>query len=407
MSRGLPAFVVGAWIAFLLSFGALAREGEAKGSKAEPKGGGAPVPLKGASISDRPTAVSVPLGAELCVVVGLPEHFWVQCPRHLPVPTTLAGDGTIVQYMNPRGGSVSMLYVGAVPLHPALEGEALEARAARTALDFAVGLPQAYARVDWTVTSVPVRLSAAEVKVDGKKTPAWRSARYASHPAGGYGGPRSEFSGECVLFAVPAAERLVYVALDAKDGGTTLDRALERLSVKPLRAANPTGRRVQLNDLAESQAAPGRYPVRLIAYDGPAGFQLTPALLALEGEWVFAEDRVDAEGRTTGRLRFRQQAADPARSQAGDLEAERSLWSEGERGAVEEVDLAVRGHKALLFSRPAPADGPSARAHTAVLRLDDLLLTIDWVTLGDAALVSRDHDAFAAMLRSLELAVRW
>lgn len=378
----------------------------AKGRPMDPKPAG-PVELRGAPIGDTATRVSVPLSAELSVVLDLPEHFWVQCPRHLPTPTSLDGDGVIVQYMNPRGGSVSMLYVGAVPVHPAMDpGEAFAARAARTASDFAVGLAAKYARVDWALTTSPVAVAAATIKVDGKKTPGWRTARYATHPAVAYGGPESVFAGECLFFSVEAAERLVYVALDAKGGGTTLDAATARISVKPTRGVNPSGRRVQLNDLAVAQD-PARFPVRLIGFTAAPGFVVTPEVVALTGEWLYAEDRLDEAGRTTARLRIRQRPAEAGRPAAADLEEERALWAEAERGPVETIDLSVRGHVAPLFAHPAPADGASARAHTAIVRLDDQTLFLTWTTLGDAAQVARDHDAFVALLRSMDLAVRW
>ncbi len=388
----------------LLALSALAsdRPASARGS-----GGGKQNPM-GSTIRDAATTLSVPLDDERSLVVGLPAQFWVQCPRVLPVPTSLAGRGLIAQYMNERGGSVSMLYLGSVPLSPAVDGLTLEQRTQNGASDFAVGLAKAYDAVDWELFSGPVAVAPASIKVDGKKVAGWRTKRYSSRPKD-YGGPDSVFAGECLLFVPPGqpagAEQLVYLALDAKMGGTTLDKVLEQLSVKPTPQVNPKGRRAQLIDLFESADA-GRFPVRQIAFDLPAGFALTPAMFTLKGEWVYVEERLNGEGRPDARLEIRQRLADRASPALADADKERGNHTKDGLGATEEVPLAVAGQKGFVFSHAPTLEGAST-ASTAVVRVDDMTLLITWSTLGDDAAATRDHAAFVALLKSLDFAVRW
>ena len=399
-----PRLAVGG-LALLLLAASGAREAGARGGSPPPRpplGSDEPT---GTQIHTVPTTLSVPLTADQSVVIGLPERFWVQCPRYGPVPTCLEGQGLIAQYMNARGGTVSMLYFGVVPWLPAIAGEATEARVQRTVLEFGTSLAQKYARVDWTLLGGAVTFAPIPMKLDGHKASAWRTPRYSSRPVS-YGGPRSQFSGECLLFQPPGVERLVYVALDAKGGGTTLDKVTEQLSVRPTTAVNPTGRRAQLVDIAEA-ADTSRFPVRQLAFDLPAGFVLTPALLELKGEWVYAEARLDAKGAQDAVLRMQQHAADPSTTLAKDHETERGIWQAAERGPSEEVPLAVKGQTAWVFSHPSPQDGPAARAHTAVLRLDDQTLVITWVSLGDAAQIAKDRAAFVGLVGSIDLVARW
>jgi hypothetical protein len=359
----------------------------------------------GAPIRDVPTTVSVPIDAETSLVLGLPERFWVQAPRINTVPTSLDGDGVIVQYINQRGGSVSMLYAGVVPL--SVGDGSREQRASDTALDFAAVLADKYQRVDWSIFSGPVAVAPVTLKVDGVKMAAWRSKRYSTRPAAAYGGPTSVFTGELLLFHPPGSDRLAYVALDFKGGGTTLDKAIERLSLRKTHEVNPKGRRVQLLDLKESANDPTRFPVRLVAFDMPAGFVVTPDVLRLTGEWVYVEDRLDATGKRDAVLRIHQRPADTSKPPTQDRDDERAFYREEERGPASEVPLAVKGATAWLFEHPSPRDGAGARAMTAVLRLDDMTLLLTWTTFGDAAALARDRATFTALLGSLEHTVRW
>ena len=116
---------------------------------------------------------------------------------------------------------------------------------------------------------------------------------------------------------------------------------------------------------------------------------------------------VDANGRPDAVLRVRQRHADETRTLAQDLEEERALWSENEKGPAEEVKLAAAGHLAWVFSHPSPRDSATARAHTAVLRLDEQTVLMSWVTLGDAAQAERDRAAFVTLVASIDLTIRW
>jgi len=400
LSRGLALLAL---LAFTLAAAGESRPALARGGKEKPGAG----PM-GGTIRDSATTLSVPLDDELSLVVGLPERFWLQCPRILPVPTSLAGRGLIAQYMNARGGSVSMLYLGCVPLSPAGDGLTLEQRAQHAAADFAVGLAKAYGGVEWELFSGPVAVAPTHVKVDGKKVSGWRAKRYSARPKD-YGGPDSVFSGECALFVPPGqqvgSEQLAYIALDAKQGGTTLDKVLEQLAIKPTRQANPTGRRAQLNDLFESADA-GRFPVRQIAFDLPAGFALTPAVFATRGEWVFIEERLGADGRPNARLQIRQRLTDRAGPPSADATQERGNHTASTLGPVEEVPLAVPGKRAYVFTHASTDAGASA-ASTAVVRVDDMILLLTWTTFGEGAAGPPDLAAFNGLVKSLDYAVRW
>jgi hypothetical protein len=363
-----------------------------------------PVNLREAKIRDAATTVSVPLGPKSSLVLGLHEGFWVQCPRYLPVPTSLAGDGLILQYLLARGGAPSLGYVGSEPLLPALEGETAPARAERSARGFVDGLAMRYERVEWRLAPGKIALNATTLKIGGKKTSAWRTARYSLEPAAEYGGPRSTFTGECALFHPDGTDRLAYVALDAKSGGTTLDRMLQNVSVQATTAVNPSGRVVQLNNLFEGEA--GRFPVRLLAYESPAGFVLGPSVLALPGELVYAEDRLDTQGKATAWHRIEHRPADKDATLA--VEAGRVRASFGAAaGPLKEVALATAGARAHVFRHAAALPEGGAGAATAVIRHDDLTLLFTWTTLGDTAQADKDAAAFERLLATMQLAVRW
>lgn len=396
-------------LALVLATACCGGEAHARGGGLQPKGPGkpgeAPLALRGAPMRDLPTIASVPIDDETSLVLALGPQFWLKCPRHLQIPTSLAGRGVIYQYMNPRGGSVSMLYAGSVPLVAAQSGDAAKDRAARTAAAFAGTLPAKYTAVEWTVVGGAPELSPASIKVGAKKVAGWRTARYRTRP-NDYRGPESEFVGECVLFQPAGTELLAYVALEYKGGGTTLDAAIARMDLKPTRGLHAKGRRVQLNDLRES--GDGRYPVRLLAFDMPPGFAPTPALDDIRGEYVFVEERLPAAGGPVDavlRIQGRPAALSesPAEAAAGIL----SRLPDGEGAEVEVVDLSVRGHQAHLFSHAAPAEGKEAIAHTAFFVLDDRLLTMTWISRTGAAQAAEDRKLFVSLLRGVEMAVRW
>ena len=54
--------------------------------------------LRESWLTDLPTTVSVPLQNDTSLVVGLPAHLWIQCPRNAPTGTmTFDGDGIVLQ----------------------------------------------------------------------------------------------------------------------------------------------------------------------------------------------------------------------------------------------------------------------------------------------------------------------
>ncbi|MGE0192455.1 MAG: hypothetical protein AB7T63_10485 [Planctomycetota bacterium] len=365
-----------------------------------------PAPLRGRPIEDQPTTVSVALNEHFSWVLPLPQRFWHMAPRHSPhFATSLAGNGLILQYLNDIGGSVAMLYVGAVPLPPAEPDEAPRDRAQRAATDFARTLGASYQRVGWTISSGDVALMPASFKLMGKQVAGWRTKDYVSRPED-YQGPESVFQGACVLFQPPGAEVLCYAALDFKAGGTRLDVAIAKMDVKRTQGLNAQGRRVQLNDLVES--AEGRYPVRLLAFDMPPRFVPTPAIAKLPGVWVYAEERLPERGGWPDAILKIEGVTLPKGQSVREYAQGRKSALGGDRDAhLEEVPLAVEGHKGYLFAHPAVGEPPGVKAHSAVVLLDDQLLTFTWVTRGDARLAAADHDGLVKLLRSVQMAVRW
>jgi hypothetical protein len=378
---------------------------------AEAKGGarphkGAEVEPIGTRLKDGETTLSVPISAEKSVVFSLPERFWLQVPRYGPNPQALAGEGLIAQYLNNRGGTVSMLYVGVVPF-TSTDAPTVEKKIEGSAQDFVGSLKEKYASVGWNLHTGPGPVSPSSVTVGGKKVPAWRTGKYGSRPED-YAGPESTFVGECVLFQAEGLNALVYAALDAKGGGTTLDRAIERVSFKATKEVNTAGRRDQLIDIADSPN-PDRYPVRQVAFDLPAGFVVTTKSLSLERDagWAYAEQRLDAQGKVDALLLMRQRHDDTTLEPAKDHEAEKACFPTDPRDPTEEVPLAASGRVALVFTHASPENGETARGHTAVFRLDDQTMVLTWVSLGDAAQIAKDHAAFVALVRTIDLMTRW
>lgn len=406
------AIALGAAALFIAALWTAARH-----AGAEPKGGSkaagkesrkapaAPVNLRGAPIQDLPTTVSVPVSDERSLVLSLRPGFWLRCPRYSPVPTSLDGRGLILQYLNARGGSVSLLYVGTVPLGSSEAGGDAKERAASAAADFSAMLAEKYQRIDWILKGGPPALRPVSVKLNGKKTSAWRTEHYRTQPRD-YAGPDSTFTGECLLFQPEGTDVLAYVALDFKGGGTTLDAVIDGMQLKPTRGLHAKGRRIQLNDLRASDD--GRYPVRLMAFDLPAGFAPTPALWELGGEWVYVEERLPpGKGASDAVLRIAGRPAGKTETVADAAQAYYGLWPEAGRTPIEQVGLSVAGHQAHLFSHASPAEGDVALVHTALVLLDDQMLTLTWVSSAGGEQAQRDHAQFVALLKSIEMAVRW
>ena len=203
----------------------------------------------------------------------------------------------------------------------------------------------------------------------------------------------------------PGVEALVYIALNMKASGTTLDRALQNVSFLPTAEVNKAGRVVQLNNLYEGE--PGRFPVRLVRYTSPTGFVIAPSVLGLSGVVVYAEDRLDAAGQVTGAHRIGQRVADKDVSLAQEAEDIRHMYRQLDPGDIQEVALATPGVRAFVFPHRADVWGEEGHARTAVVRLDDLTLEFTWSTRGDEALAALDAAAFTQLLAGMQLAVRW
>src|SRR5204863_5541355 len=155
----------------------------------------------------------------------------VQCPRNSRFPTSLAGDGVIVQYITnlAAGGTHGLLYVGAVefPGGKAVAGSPEEVE--KAAKEFLGDLKSKYERVDIGLVTDPARITVEKtaLRIDGKRVPAWRTSRYATKVTGPVSGPSPAFQAEAVVFSPPGADSLAYVVMDGKLAAPPLDRVLE------------------------------------------------------------------------------------------------------------------------------------------------------------------------------------
>lgn len=379
---------------------AAARDGWSRG--AGPPAGRAPM---GPPIRDVATRLSVPVSADTSLVVSGPAHFWVECPRWLPVATALQGQGLIAQHVNPTGGTWALIYIGSVPLGAAYEDDGPDARAARAAADFVTALAPAYEKVNFRLVGGPVAVKQGTHKIRGKKQTVWRAGPYATQPGGeGVRGPDAPFAGECLLFQPAGTEVLAYVVLDVKLGAATFGEVLAGLDVLPTRLVHPQGGPVQLNNLFE--AGDGSYPVRLLAYDRPPGFAFVQTAEDAGGRLVYGEERLDERGVVTATHRLRQEDADRSRSLAEEAEACRSYLGRGEAGPMREVALGSARAAAYVFEHAGHIAATEGKAISAVFRHEDKLLTFTWTTRDDPALVKADAAAFAKLLATLQLSVR-
>jgi hypothetical protein len=370
--------------------------------------GGGPAPNAappGAAIRDVATRLSTPVSADHSLVVTAPAHFWVECPRWLPVATALQGQGLTAQHVSPTGGTHALLYVGSVPLGAAYADDGPDARAERAASDFLTALPAAYERMNFRLTNGPVPAKRGTHKLGGRKQTVWRGGPYATQPAGeGVRGPDAPFSGECLLFRPVGTEVLAYVVFDVKLGAATFAQVLEGLAVVPTRQVHPQGGPVQLNNLFE--AHDGSYPVRLLAYDRPPGFAFAQTAEDASGRLVYGEERFDERGEVSATHRLRQEDTDRARSLAEEAEGVRSHVGRGEAGALREVALGSARAAAFVFEHPGSLAGKDGRAFSAVFRHEDKLLTFTWTTRDEPALVKQDAALFERLVASIQVSVR-
>ena len=367
-----------------------------------------PANLRDAKIADLPTRVSVPISPDLSLVVGVPAHFWIQCPRNSTAHTCLDGDGITLQYVDnlAAGKTHSLLYVGAVALPDARAAEPLADRAKRGAADFLFSLPSKYDRVDWALKTdrSKVKLSQTTVKVDGKPMPAWRTSKYASGPARNFEAHSTPiFTGELVLLHVPETESLAYIVVDTKGSGIVLDKALEALSVAKTNAVNPSGALVQLNDIAMGKPA---YPVRLAAFTSPSGFAPTQRSMRGKDELVYTEERLDEHGAATATYQIEQRDAGDDLSLEQEADITRALLGLSKTTAPESIDLATPGARALVFSYAATIGEKSRAARTAVIAMEDKLWHFTWYSFGSEVQAMADAAAFQVLLRGMQIAIR-
>jgi hypothetical protein len=368
--------------------------------RASPRG----PPLDVARIHDDATWIGVPIDTAASLVLALPERFWIQCPRNGSLPQSLDGDGTALQFLNARGGSHSLVWVGSVPLVEARADEKPEARVERAAQDFATHLRAKYARVELGLRDDRVTVERTTLTVGGKRTAAWRTSKHVTPPLTSVSGPDSRLTSECLLFRPEGTERLAYVAVASKSGGTSLDRVVSDVAVRKTADLAALPRLVKLVDIGT--AADGRFPVRLLSYESPAGFASTLAAVRLPDELVYAEDRVAADGTVTGTLRFEHVDVASSATLAEATEDERRAVSWGLPSAAVEVPLATDGARARWFHFTGESGGRRYLARRAVLLLDDKAMKITWTTFGDAPLFERDRAALERMLATVRLATR-
>ncbi len=372
-----------------------------------PSGSPAPVNLKTNKILDLPTTVSVPISADQSLVLAIPGRMFLQCPRNAPVPTTFWGDGIILQdvWNSTTGNTLTMAYVGTMPLPAADLSVPFAERFARMVPSFVMGLQEKYARVDFKLLTDPgtIKLEKTTVKVDGKPVPAFRTSRYLTAPST-VNKRGAQLASEAVFFGAPSAEALVYVVIDSKGKAMPVDRLLDGISLRKTAAANPTGRLVALNDV--SYGVDGRWPVRLGWYTSPAGFVPTQDTLRAVTELVYGEERLDAKGAVTAAYRIEHRDGTPGKTHEQELEIERASHMIQDAGAPRSVDLMPGSGRALVLSYRTKVGERAAFAQTAVIVVDDKVWTFTWTTFGDEEHAKADAAAFDALLHGMSLAIR-
>lgn len=371
------------------------------------RGTAGPAGLRGAAIADQPTRLCVPMAEDLVLGLSLPAHFWVQCPRNSAVPTSLAGDGVIAQFVPAlvKAGTHGLLYLGAVELAGGKAAASSPEAVERAARDFVVGLRDAYARVEIGLVTDPARvtLEKATVRVDRRTVPAWRTSRYATRVTGPVSGPSPAFEAQALLFAPPGGDTLAYVVMDGKLSAPSLDRVLEGgLSLGRPAALLADPARAQLIDL--SVGALEGFPVRLAAFAVPAGFGPTRLLMRVREEFVWTADRRDDAGTTTGAIKV-QHRDSMGRGLEKEADSERATMRIDPAAPRRSVDLATPGARAVVFAYQETVGERRAAVRTAVLELEDKVWTISLWSY-DPAAAKADAAAFDALLASLQLAVR-
>ncbi len=364
--------------------------------------------LRESWLTDLPTTVSVPLGNDTSLVVGLPAHLWIQCPRNTVGTTSFDGDGVVLQDIIDMGSgnSHSLAYLGAVALPKAGRGETFAERFDRFAQVFVADLAKKYARVDFALATSAdsIQLNRTEVTIDGKPVAAWRTSKHPTNPAGYANKPDSIMTGEAAFVGDEASNSFLYLVSDSKMLSLTLDQLLPTLSIQKTAAVNKSGRRVQLIDVSEGQGE--NYPVRLAFYESAAGFAPTLATVRLREQLVYAEDRLDEKGRVTATWRIAHRDHVASKSLASEAEKDRTAKGLKSPSATKTVDLGTTNARALVFSAKQQVGDRTGLSTTAVLEFDDKIWSMTWTTFGDDAMATADQAAFETLLRGMQLATR-
>lgn len=371
----------------------------------------APVALRDVAILDQPTTLVVPISATDGLFVGIPGRLFLQCPRNGILPTSLDGDGVVLQdvWNATTGNAHSLAYVGVVPLPKSDPSQTFAERLGRAVTSFVAGLPEKYARVDFRLVTDTrgIKLEKAPIKVDGKPVVAWRTSKYVTRPTGLVNKAEAVLQGEAVLFGAESADSLVYLIVDSKSRRITVDSLLDRLSFQRLFAPGAKPRLVPLNDV--SNARDDRYPIRLGWFESPGGFAPTLEIERAKDELVYAEDRVDEKGVVTATYRIEHRDRGAGSTLSSEAELERSSRQMKDAGPAREVAIGVPGaHAVVIAWRPAGAapTGSAAYANTAVIDVDDKLWIFTWTTFGDEARAKADTAAFETLLHGLQIAIR-
>ncbi len=371
-------------------------------SKAPPKAN-----LRESAIGDHRTTVSVPLSADTSIFIGLPPRLFIQCPRTSTIPTSLDGDGLILQdvWNTTTGNAHSIVYLGTVPLPKSDPSQSFADRVARFVPSFIAGMREKYSRVDFMLVTDArgIKLEKLPLKVDGKPAVAWRTSTYVTRPTVNVN-KDAIFTGEAAFLGDPVSDALIYFVVDSKSRRVKLDQLLEEISIRKSATANPNGHLVQLNDI--SNALDNRYPIRLASFESPAGFVATQDTVRSSEVIVYSEQRLDEKGTVTAMYRIDHRDHGDTQTLAGELELERASRSIKASEPAKTIELATAGAQALVLSYKTKVGDRPAAAQTAVLALDDKIWIVTWTSFGDDAAVAADALAFEAMLRSMQLVVR-
>lgn len=358
--------------------------------------------------SDLATSVAVPLSNGTSLVVGLPEHMWIQAPCNAKDTVCFVGDGLLLQDVvdTKKGHGHSIAFLGAASLPKPASGEAFDTRLDRFVAETVAGIGKAYARMNLELAApteaVPVNRT--EIQVGDALVKGWRTDAHSTFLAGYSGHAMAKLRAEVVFVGDEASNSCVCLVCTSKLGSLSLDQLIANLSIRKTPAANAGGHRIQMIDVSVGRG--DDYPLRFAAYDAPAGFVPTLPTLRLRQELINAEDRLDEKGRVTATWRISHRERDASKPMASEVEAERKASGGKDLAPTKTIDLGTPGAQAFLFTSKVKVADRAGVASTAVLELADRLWSITWTTFGDDAMAKADQAAFETLLRGMELAIR-